>query len=393
MQIITDKLVGLPIERSPVEIVERKGKGHPDTLCDRAAEEMSMALSRVYLEKFGRIQHHNVDKCVLVGGRSEAVFGGGKVTAPIQLIMVGRAVQQAGKIKIPVQELACDTTAAWLPKAVRFLRPNKDIVVKTQIKQGSADLRAVFDGSAPMANDTSFGVGYAPLSETEGLVYTAEHFLNSAEMKKKHPEVGEDIKVMGVRMKDAIRLTVAIAFVSRFVKSKEQYSEQRDDIAKLLHGLAKRITKRPVTIVVNSADKPERGSFYLTVTGTSAECGDDGQVGRGNRANGLITPYRPMTLEATAGKNPVTHTGKLYNIVAQRIADRLTASKDISEVHCYLVSQIGRPITEPQVLNVKARSRLSTAALRDRCGKVAAEALQELPFLWKQLMAGKIQLF
>ncbi|MDG7049427.1 MAG: methionine adenosyltransferase, partial [Nitrososphaerota archaeon] len=55
-----------------IEFVERKGAGHPDTVCDRASEELSMALSRYYLDNFGRVLHHNVDKCVLVGGRSEA---------------------------------------------------------------------------------------------------------------------------------------------------------------------------------------------------------------------------------------------------------------------------------------------------------------------------------
>jgi S-adenosylmethionine synthetase len=42
----------------------------------------------------------------------------------------------------------------------------------------------------------------------------------------------------------------------------------------------------------------------------------DAQFGRGNRINGLITPCRPMRLEAAAGKIPVTHVGKIYNVMA-----------------------------------------------------------------------------
>ncbi|MHA2263503.1 MAG: methionine adenosyltransferase, partial [Candidatus Thorarchaeota archaeon] len=61
---------GVPVPERKVEIVERKGKGHPDTLCDKAAEELSIKLSEYYMEQFGGIQHHNVDKVLLVGGQS-----------------------------------------------------------------------------------------------------------------------------------------------------------------------------------------------------------------------------------------------------------------------------------------------------------------------------------
>ena len=81
----------VPVARMPVEFVERKGKGHPDTLSDKASEELSIALCQYYMEKFGRIYHHNVDKCVLVGGQSKTWFGGGEVSEPIYLMLVGRA--------------------------------------------------------------------------------------------------------------------------------------------------------------------------------------------------------------------------------------------------------------------------------------------------------------
>ena len=55
-------------ESLPFEIVERKGLGHPDTICDALTENLSRALSRVYLERFGAILHHNVDKVLLCGG-------------------------------------------------------------------------------------------------------------------------------------------------------------------------------------------------------------------------------------------------------------------------------------------------------------------------------------
>jgi S-adenosylmethionine synthetase len=158
-----------------------------------------------------------------------------------------------------------------------------------------------------------------------------------------------------------------------------------------LKNLAAKITKRRVDIAINNADRPEKNSYYLTVTGTSAEAGDDGQVGRGNRVNGLITPYRAMTLEAAAGKNPITHTGKLYNLVAGDLARKLVADSDIKEAVVYLVSRIGAPITEPMAVNVKVRTGLSEKAINDRVGKAVKEALASVPVMWKKILAGKTQ--
>lgn len=389
MEVILQRLTGKPIEETPVEIVERKGKGHPDSLCDGAAEQLSIELSKFYLKHFGQIMHHNVDKCVLVGGSSRAEFGGGEVITPINFIMVGRAINRVGDKRVPVKDIVHETARKWFSKNLRFLDPDKDLKVDAMIRPGSADLIANFEQTIPMANDTSFGVGYAPLSELETLVLKAENLLNSDAMKKQHPELGEDIKVMGVRVKDRIVLTVACAYVCSQVADKEAYMASKANVLEHLKNLAAKITKRKVEIVINNADRPEKNSYYLTVTGTSAEAGDDGQVGRGNRVNGLITPYRAMTLEAAAGKNPVTHTGKLYNLLAGELARDLVADGDIEEVVCYLVSRIGAPITEPLALNVKARSKkLSDRALNDRCAKAVKVALEALPTMWKKIIKG-----
>jgi S-adenosylmethionine synthetase len=60
-----------------------------------------------------------------------------------------------------------------------------------------------------------------------------------------------------------------------------------------------------------------------------------------------------MTLEAAAGKNPVNHVGKLYNLVASRIAASLaTEIAGLADASCTMVSQIGRPIDDPHVVDV-----------------------------------------
>ena len=165
------------------------------------------------------------------------------------------------------------------------------------------------------------------------------------------------------------------------------------NLLEYIRAFVKKLTALEVAITINAADNYEKNIYYLTVTGTSAECGDDGQVGRGNRANGLITPYRPMTLEATAGKNPITHTGKLYNLVANEISREITNVPDISGADCYLVSQIGKPITEPQTVHVKIHSSLAKKAMEEKCMGIIKKHLSQMPQLWTGILEKRYSLF
>ncbi len=385
VQVVEGK--NLLVEEMPVEIVERKGKGHPDSLCDGAAEELSVLLCKFYREQVGHILHHNVDKAVLVGGNSEPKFGGGQVISPIQIDIVGRATLGWDGKNFDPNELFRNELTQWLCSQVRHLKP-EHVQVNFRVRTGSADLREIFrdEDKPPLANDTSFAVGFAPLSELEKLVLNTEKFLNSDEGKNRFPQLGEDIKVMGVRDGDTIRLTVAAAFVSSLTPDRETYETVKQQIAEFIKGeLAPQFTKRKVEVFVNTADTPK--SAYLTVTGTSAESGDDGQVGRGNRASGLITPYRPMTLEAVAGKNPVSHVGKVYSIMTQLIATRIAEQiPEAKQVYCYMVSQIGKPITDPQVVSVEIWG-IAPAKVQDKVKAIVDEVLGN----WKQIRDGFVK--
>ena len=379
----------------PVEFVERKGKGHPDTISDRSSEELSISLCEYYLSKFGRIYHHNVDKCVLVGGQAKAWFGGGKVIEPIYLLLVGRAAETIDGRKAPIKELAQESTKSWMQKELHYFNVDKDIKIATKIRPGSVDLVRNYDlaDEIPLANDTSFGVWYGPNTEVENAVFNVERELNSFETKKKYPQIGEDVKVMGVRRGNELYLTIACAVVSHFVKDKRQYAEAKQIIHDLALKTARKCSKLPITIKVNTADNPEKDLYYLTVTGTSAEHGDDGQVGRGNRANGLITPFRPMTLEATAGKNPISHTGKIYNIAAKKIVDQILKDyPDIEQTSCYIVSEIGKPINLPQAINVEVHSKYSKK-FENEIKSIVDEKIQGMPVYWKEIVKREHQLF
>ena len=381
-----------------IEIVERKGIGHPDTICDALAERFSVELSRFYMGRFGRVLHHNVDKALLRGGVARAVFGGGEVLEPIDVYLAGRAVTNVGGVTVPVQDIAVESVRGWIRDHLHALDPDRHVRVHCLVRPGSADLAELFARQGgtgiALANDTSFGVGYAPLSPLERLTFEIERSLNTGDFIARCPAHGEDVKVMAVRRGADVTLTVARAFVSAHVPSLEAYLGEKRALEAYVAGLARSLGGR-VEVHVNAADAPDGSAVYLTVTGTSAESGDDGEVGRGNRANGLITPLRPMSLEALAGKNAVSHVGKLYNVVARAIAEEVVAEvAGVRYAECYLVSCIGAPVDDPALSHVRLGTDGAPASTFARAVEgIVRGHLADLPNVWRRIMDGTVQLF
>lgn len=367
------------------EVVERKGPGHPDTMADALADALSRALCREYRARFGRILHHNVDKALLVGGASQPRFGGGRVTEPVEVLLAGRATTQVGDARLELDDLVHHTVTQWLSAHLRYLDPSRHVRIGHRIRPGSADLTGLFARGEPLANDTSFGVAHAPRSPLERTVLEVESAL--AAERARTPALGEDTKVLGVSRAGRVELTVAVALVDRHLAGPTDYAEATARALSVIERAAP-----GARAVVNAADDVARGQLYLTVTGTSLEAGDDGQVGRGNRLSGLITPCRAMSLEATAGKNPVTHVGKLYNVLAGRVAERLSQRAGVLEATCLLVSRIGRPVREPWFAQVKLRAEGGRVAPEhERAAREELErALAELPALTDALVDGSL---
>ncbi|WP_330632176.1 methionine adenosyltransferase [Halocatena halophila] len=382
------------VEDQAVEIVERKGIGHPDSICDGVAEHVSATLAREYIDRVGRVLHYNTDETQLVAGSAVPAFGGGELTEPIYLLIVGRATREYQGTTIPTETIALRAAREYLSKELPELDLGTDIVIDVDLGEGSGDLREVFGDegqSVPMANDTSFGVGHAPLTETERIVKTTERRLNT-EFAADHPEIGTDVKVMGKREGDQIDVTVAAALVDRHLDDMTGYRSSIDAIESFVKSLATEITDREVSVYVNTADDYEEGAIYLTTTGTSAEQGDDGSVGRGNRANGLITPNRSMSMEATSGKNPVNHIGKIYNLLSTEIATRVVDEVDgIREIRIRLLSQIGQPIDHPHVADaaVVTESDVALGDIEDDVTAIIDEALADVTSLTERVIAGE----
>ena len=386
------------VEDQEVEIVERKGIGHPDSICDGVAEAVGSALARAYIDRVGKVLHFNTDESQLVAGEANPAFGGGEVVDPIYLLIVGRATKRYEGEVIPAETIALRAAREYLEETIPELEYGTDIVVDVKLGEGSGDLQEVFgeDGATvPMANDTSFGVGHAPLTETEQIVLNAENRLNGP-YADEHPELGPDVKIMGKREGDHIDVTVAAAMVDEYIEDLDAYAEAVESVREYVLEVASEYTDREVDVHVNTADDYESGSIFLTVTGTSAEQGDDGSVGRGNRANGLITPNRSMSIEATSGKNPVNHIGKIYNLLSTEIAEGVVEEVDgIRDMRVRLLSQIGKPIDQPHVADahVVTEEGVAISDVEEEVVAITDEKLANVTDITRQVIDGELTTF
>jgi S-adenosylmethionine synthetase len=316
-------------------------------------------------------------------------------------MVAGRATElvpiRGKNIEVPVGEIARHSIRSFIHETMRFLDPDEQVVIDTKIKQGSPDLVAVFmrKGAIPVSNDTSIGVGYAPLTPTEDLVLGTEKLLNSPSFKKKYPEVGEDVKVMGMRRGKKLEMTVAAAMVSGKIPDASHYVSVIEDVGEELERLASH-QELGVNFKLNAADNPKHGEFYLTVTGTSAEQGDDGNTGRGNRVNGLISPMRQYSMEATAGKNPVNHTGKILNALAVLTARQIVKKlPTVRESYVRILSRIGKPIDQPLIASAAVvldkGARLSS--VEGDIKSIMDESLDNIRRVTTLILQKKIELF
>ncbi len=397
-EIHVERITGPTPAEMAVEIVERKGLGHPDTICDAVMELVSQALSSAYLERFGAILHHNCDKGLLVAGRVERRLGGGRVVEPMRLIIGDRATNTVGAKSLDVAEVAIEAAKKWFREKLPRIDPNRHLRYQVELKPGSEELASLFlkTKGAHGANDTSAAVGYAPLTETETLVLETERHLNSPEWKRRFPETGEDIKVMGVRTGGHLALTVAMPLVDRYLETEAEYFQRKETVRQaLLTHLYERLENlQELTVNLNSLDRRDAGlaGMYLSVLGTSAEDADSGEVGRGNQVNGLIALNRPRGSEAAAGKNPVSHVGKIYSVLAHLLANRLLAQiPGLREVTVWLCSRIGEPIDRPQMISVQVQLQpgVAVADVADPIRQMVLEEFAHMALFCRDLSRGR----
>jgi S-adenosylmethionine synthetase len=390
--IIVTKATGLYIEDLPVEIVERKGVGHPDSLCDGIAERVSLEYCRWCEENLGVLLHHNFDKVQLVAGDVDVRFGGGHIIRPIKIQIAGRGTPSYEGRLVPMDTLAIEAARVHIKETMRYLDPVEHVNINCYAGRGASELVSAVEHAE--ANDTSFGVSHWPRSLLENNVYETANYINFT-LIDQFP-IGEDIKVMGCRRDGEITLTVAIPFIATRINDADEYLEFKGALQAAIQEFSRKLDDRPVKVDVNTADRAKRGDFYLTLTGTSAECGDDGGVGRGNRVNGMIAPFRSASFEAACGKNPISHVGKVYNVLAFLAArDIVEKVPNAKEAVVYILSQIGHPLDQPLVASALVRSASGqlTASIQSDVHDVLNERLANVADTCAMIRRREITLF
>ena len=387
----------LPLHKRSMEITERKGLGHPDTICDSIMDYESVKYSQMALKVFGFIPHHNLDKALLCAGRSRPKFGGGKIIKPMEIYMGDRATQSVGEQYVDLEKFMWVTGKEWVTNNLRYVEP-ADVKIISKVQPGSQDLQDIFNrktGKYLGANDTSATVGYYPFTPQERFVKDLEARLNSDTYHRLHPESGEDIKIMAIRSGNKLDLTVSMAFVDRFIDSEQIYfrrkEEIKNDIAKVfqLNDISDKIELKDIHLnALDMGGKGEAGLF-LTVSGTSGEAGDSGQAGRGNDPGGVIPLCRPMASEAAPGKNPVSHVGKIYSALSFKIAREIHEKLGYEEVYCWLVSRIGQTIDNPTAISIQVTSEEVNG---DDINNVVEDNFDKLDKLCDDLANGRIKL-
>ncbi|MFK0293155.1 methionine adenosyltransferase [Streptomyces sp. NPDC090442] len=387
---------------SRVSMVERKGLGHPDTLSDHLAERLSQVYSHYTRERFGAVLHHNFDKLALLGGSSEVRYGGGEMRDPVRVLVNGRAAYACGGEEIPVHRLIEDTVRAFFDERLPELDGRLSIefnitsnsspgAVVTESNTGErtrwfapSSVEDLRERRVLVANDTSLGTGWGPANAFESFVRElVDHLSGDSEFTRAHPWCGSDVKLMGYADGEEVDVVLCVPQKSRYVADREEYLANKETVLAECRKLADRLL--PETTVhfrINVRDIPEKDELYLTYTGSSIESGDEGVVGRGNRVNGLITPLRPMNMEGASGKNPVYHVGKLYNLAATRLANRL-AEETGSYTEVHLVSATGQRLDRPwRVLVRTADADIQT----DKIQAIVMESLDAFPALTDELV-------
>jgi S-adenosylmethionine synthetase len=380
------------------------------------AEKVSQAYSQYCQKRYGTILRHMVDKIALSGGAAKVKFGGGEMQKPTRLYLNCRFTRTWQQETIPYFEIVKETVYKHFGDVMPLLNLDKWLMIvdNTHFAPGPGVVYeadgstqnerqfffeipqkelAVFHDNSLRSNDTSTAVAYSPLSATEQIVILVETTLNGKEFKKLHPYVGTDIKVMARRMKKRIDITVCIPFVAAHTPSKDFYFEKLNFLEGIIKQLvAAHFGQFDVTVSLNTRDNPAKSDYYLTLTGSAIESGDEGVVGRGNRYNGVIPFTRHMSMEACCGKNPVYHVGKLYTAICFLISEEIHRFVGL-ETYVYLTSQRGRSLSDPWSACVEVCGGDATSAQRQMIEAIVERNLANANETTQKIVRGELNLF
>ncbi|MFI6056099.1 methionine adenosyltransferase [Streptomyces violascens] len=337
-----------------VEVVERKGVGHPDTLADSIAELASVRYSQYCLREFGAVLHHNLDKIAVLGGRARFGDRDGSYDRPVRVIFGGRISTSFAGREIPVREILEAAAAEQLRRALPGFehltwRAHHESTDSSKFAHWFAPrgLEDLPERPTAFSNDTAFLVASAARTTAETVALLTEAWF------RREPWAGSDIKALVVRDKHALTVTVCVPAVAGHLNGSQEFADAtRHTAGELTTQLLKRLPG-PVTVVCNTRNTATGplSSQYFTVTGSAIDYGEDGLVGRGNARSGLITPGQQAGNEAAFGKNPAYHVGKVGGWLVD-VASRRLAEHSGGPCRIAVMWRNGSPYPQPAALDI-----------------------------------------
>ena len=323
-----------------------------------------------------------IDKLSIIGGGSKVKFGGGEMIAPIKVLVNGRFTDRFKNEKIDYMSIITKTIKDYFKELFPLLNIEKylEIVDNTHHNEGPGvvyndkdttknERKKFFEvvnktdfsrhNNQFRCNDTSTTVSYYPMSELEKTVLEIEMTLNSKEYKNKYPWTGNDIKIMGMRKDKKIEITACVPLISLYVKNIDDYINKLNLIKKDIYNIIlNHFTNNPIEIFLNTRDNYKNNDMYMTLIGSAVESGDEGAVGRGNRSRGVIPFSRHFSMEASCGKNPVYHTGKLFTALGDQISKMIYDKYNLENI-VYCTSRMGDSIQNPWNISIELNQEIT----------------------------------
>lgn len=343
-----------------VEVVERKGVGHPDTLADGIAELASIRYAEYCLREFGAVLRHNLDKVAVLGGRARFTDTDGTYDRPVRIVVGGRASMSFAGRAIPVHEILHAAVMEQLSTAL----PGFERIAVT-VQHETTDSSKYANWFSPVSlddlpergrvcsNDTALLVATAGRTRAETIALLTEAWF------RRQPWAGSDIKALVVRKGQAFTVTVCVPAVAGHLITAAEFDDAVHQTAgQLAAELDKRLPGPPVRLVCNPRRTSTRAEplshQYFTLSGSAIDYGEDGLVGRGNARSGLITPAQAAGNEVAHGKNPTYHVGKVGGWLVDQAAAEL--AKLAGPCRVAVMWRNGDPYPEPATVEITTRT-------------------------------------
>ncbi|MGG0256891.1 methionine adenosyltransferase [Bacillus toyonensis] len=380
MSITVNKNLITP-DKLEYEIVERKGLGHPDTLTDGIAETAEIEYCKYCIDKFGYIPHHNFDKVMILGGNCVQEYGGSTFSDPIKVIFMGRGSKNFGNEIIPLEDIQIKAAKAYLSRVLPHLDVDSKLTIEFHSMTSSYSTRPYwfsprdendlpeYNGDGPTANDTATMISYWPLTMSEKLALDIEGYFYKNDTNglpyPRFKEFGCDIKVMVVRDGDVIVATVTVPQITSMTKSADQYfsreSKLRDNLTKYINSLYQ---DENVNLIINNQTLGDNPRPYLVTAGSCTDFGEEGAVGRGNKNHGIISSFRPNTMEAPHGKNSTYFVGKVLGYQTDVIAKKIYNTTG-SPCQVILRANIGDKLYAPSKIIVSTANKVNEGIVQN----------------------------